>query len=57
MRSDINPKIIEKIRESDKPDKFKDFLYEVLELEYEKIDETNAKFKTDYIKLVNQYKE
>ena len=56
MKADINPKIIEKIRESSKSENVKEFLYDILELEYEKIDETNAKLKDDYIKLINQYK-
>ena len=57
MRSDINPNIIEKIRNGSQPENVKEFLYDVLELEYEKIDETNAKLKDDYLKLINQYKE
>ena len=57
MKSDINPNIIEKIRESSQPENVKEFLYDILELEYEKIDETNAKFKEDYLKLINQYKD
>lgn len=57
MKSDINPNIIEKIRDSSQPENVKEFLYDVLELEYEKIDEANAKLKDDYIKLINQYKE
>ena len=57
MSSDINPKIIEKIRGSSQPENVKEFLYDILELEYEKIDETNAKFKEDYLKLINQYKD
>lgn len=57
MKSDINPNIIEKIRESSQPENVKEFLYDILELEYEKIDEANAKLKDDYIKLINQYKD
>lgn len=56
MKADINPKIIEKIRESSQPENIKEFLYDILELEHEKIDEANAKLKDDYIKLINQYK-
>ena len=57
MKSDINLNIIEKIRESSQPENVKEFLYDILELEYEKIDEANAKLKDDYIKLINQYKD
>ena len=56
MKADINPKIIEKIRESSQPENVKEFLYDILELEYDKIDEANAKLKDDYLKLINQYK-
>lgn len=56
MKSDINPNILEKIKQSSQPDNVKEFLYDILELEYEKLDESNPKLKDQYIRLINQHK-
>lgn len=54
--SEINPNILEKVRESDAPENVKEFLFDILELEYEKLDENNARLKDAYIKRINEYK-
>lgn len=55
MKSEINPNILKKIDEIDEKN-VREFLYEILEIEYEKIDETNPKLKDDYVKLIKRYK-
>ncbi|MCI6775405.1 hypothetical protein [Methanobrevibacter boviskoreani] len=55
--SDINPAIINKIKNSDETESMKNFLYEILELEYDHIDESKPRLKNDYIKLINTYKD
>lgn len=54
MKSEINPDILDKVKKQ--PNNIKEFLFEVLELEYDKIDEKNPKLKDDYIKLIKKYK-
>ena len=54
--SEINPNILEKVRESSAPENVKEFLFDILELEYEKLDENNARLKDAYIKRINEYK-
>ena len=56
MKSDINPNILEKIDRSSQPENMKQFLHEILELEYEKLDESNPKLKGAYVKLIKEYK-
>lgn len=56
MKSDINPNILQKIRSSSQPKNMQDFLEEILELEYEKLDESNPKLKGAYVKLIKEYK-
>ena len=34
----------------------KKFLFKILELEYDKLDESNPKLKDDYVKLIDKYK-
>lgn len=55
--SDINPAIINKIKNSDETESMKNFLYEILELEYDHIDESKPRLKNDYIGLINTYKD
>ncbi|MGI6448190.1 MAG: hypothetical protein ACOX01_06210 [Methanobrevibacter boviskoreani] len=55
--SDINPAIINKIKNSDETESMKNFLYEILELEYDHIDESKPRLKNDYIRLINTYKD
>ena len=55
MNSEINPNILEKIDKIEE-NNVKEFLYEILEIEYDKIDETNPKLKEDYVKLIKKYK-
>ena len=54
MNAEINPNILKKVDEQ--PENIKDFLYEILELEYNKLDEKNPVLKDDYIKLIKRYK-
>lgn len=56
MKSEINPDILKKIENSSQSENMKKFLFKILELEYDKLDETNPKLKDDYVKLVNKYK-
>ena len=55
--SDINPAIINKIKNSDETESMKNFLYEILELEYDHIDESKPRLKNDYIRLIITYKD
>lgn len=56
MNSDINQDILDKIKNSSQPENIKGFLYEILDLEYDHIDESNPQLKKEYVKLINQYK-
>lgn len=54
---EINPEIIAKVKESNQPDNVKEFIFELLELEYEKRDEDRPYMKEPYVKLIKKYKE
>lgn len=54
MNAEINPNILKKVDEQ--PENIRDFLYEILDLEYHRLDETNPNLKDDYIKLIRFYK-
>ena len=54
MNAEINPNILKKVDEQ--PVYIRDFLREILELEYERLDESNPVLKEDYIKLIKFYK-
>lgn len=54
MNVEINPNILKKVDEQ--PENIRDFLYEILELEVNKLDEKNPILKDDYIKLIKRYK-
>lgn len=56
ITSDINPQIREKIENSSQPENVKYFLIKILEVEYDKIDESNVKLKDEYLKLIKQYR-
>ena len=56
MKSEINPDILEKIKNSSQYESMKKFLFKILELEYDKLDESNPKLKDDYVKLIDKYK-
>ena len=56
MKSEINPDILEKIKNSTQSESMKKFLFKILELEYDKLDESNPKLKDDYVKLIDKYK-
>lgn len=57
MQSDINPNIIKKIKDSSESKNVKDFLYEILKLEYDHIDVTKPQLKEDYFRLIDTYKD
>lgn len=56
MKSEINPDILEKIKNSSQSESMKKFLFKILELEYDELDESNPKLKDDYVKLIDKYK-
>ena len=56
ITSDINPQIREKKENSSQPENVKYFLIKILEVEYDKIDESNVKLKDEYLKLINIYR-
>lgn len=56
MNEDINKDILKKIEESSQPDNIKDFLKEVLDVEYEHVDVERPQLKKPYDNLINKYK-
>ena len=54
MNAEINPNILKKVDKQ--PENIRDFLYEILDLEYDRLDEKNPQLKDDYIKLIKMYK-
>lgn len=54
MNAEINPNILKKVDEQ--PENIKNFLYEILELEYDKLDEKNPSLKDEYMRLIKYYK-
>lgn len=54
---EINPEIITKVKESNQPDNVKEFIFKLLDLEYEKRDEERPAMKDPYVKLIKKYKE
>lgn len=53
---DINPDILEKIENCSQEDNVKNFIFELLDLEYDKRDESKPIMKKKYRKLIDQYK-
>ena len=56
MKSAINPDIKNKIRESPVSNNVKELLYELIDFEYEHIDEPNMKYKEPYRNAINRWK-
>ena len=56
MKSTINPEIKTKIKESSIQNNVKELLYELIDFEYEHIDEPNIKFKDFYKKSIDNWK-
>lgn len=56
MNEEINPEILEKIKNSSQPENVKQFLYEVLDIEYDKSDESQPRVKKEYNELIAKYK-
>lgn len=55
-KSEINPEIIEKINNSDVPENVKECMKELIEFEYDKIDQYGLKFKDTYLKSIEKWK-
>ena len=55
-KSDINPDIIEKINNSLESENVKECLKELIEFEYENIDEYGLRFKDTYLKTIDKWK-
>lgn len=55
-QAEINPNILNKVGEI-KSEKIKEFLFEVLDLEYDKLEEARPNLKKDYLQLIDNYKE
>lgn len=56
MKAELNPDILNKIEQSSVSKNIKDFLLEVLEFEYDHIDEAQPRFKDAYTKSIEKYK-
>ena len=56
MKSDINPEILDKIKKNSSSTNVKEFLFEVLEFEYNHINESQPRFKDNYVKYVEKWK-
>ena len=56
MNAEINKEIIDKIKNSSQTTEVKEFLYEILEFEYDHIDESNPRFKETYKNAIKKYK-
>ena len=55
-QSEINPNILKKVGDIE-DEKIKEFLYDVLDLEYEKLDEARPNLKKEYLELISNYKD
>ncbi|MBQ7928120.1 MAG: hypothetical protein IJ287_05190 [Methanobrevibacter sp.] len=55
-KSDINPDIIDKINNSSASENVKECLKELIEFEYDKIDNYGIKFKDTYLDTIEKWK-
>lgn len=55
-KSEINPDIIEKINASSVSDNVKECLKELIEFEYDNIDEYSLRFKDTYLNTIEKWK-
>lgn len=55
-KSEINPDIIEKINSSSASENVKECLKELIEFEYENIDEYGLRFKDTYLSTIEKWK-
>lgn len=56
MKAEINQEILNKIEGSAASKNVKELIYELLEFEYEHIDESNPRFKDTYVKAIKKWK-
>lgn len=55
-KSEINPEIIEKINTSLVPENVKECIKELIEFEYENVDQYGLKFKDTYLNAIEKWK-
>lgn len=55
-KSEINPEIIKKINDSSASENVKECLKEIIEFEYDNIDEYGLRFKDKYLKTIEKWK-
>lgn len=55
-KSEINPDIIKKINDSSVPENVKECMKELIEFEYENVDQFGLKFKDTYLKSIEKWK-
>lgn len=55
-KAEINPDIIKKINNSSAPENVKECMKEIIEFEYETIDQYGLKFKDTYLKSIEKWK-
>ena len=55
-KSEINPEIIEKINNSSVSENVKECLKELIEFEYDNIDEYSLRFKDTYLNTIDKWK-
>lgn len=55
-KSEINPDIIKKINEGSMPENVKECLKELIEFEYDNIDEYGLRFKDTYLNTIEKWK-
>lgn len=57
MSDNVNMKLIDKIKYSEIDDQIKDFLVDILHLEYRHINDAKWRYNNDYEKLIKRYAE
>ena len=55
-KSEINPEIIDKINNSQVPENVKECMKELIEFEYDTVDQYGIKFKDTYLKAIDKWK-
>ena len=55
LSENVNIKLIEKIKSSEMDNQIKDFLVEILHLEYRHVDDINWKYNKEYERLIRRY--
>lgn len=55
LSENVNMKLIEKIKSSEIDDQIKDFLVEILHLEYRHINDAKWRYSNEYERLIKRY--